>query len=181
MGRIGLAFRMFFGILFSREVADRVAQPTATAEPVRIESTPVAVVQAAPVKPPQPTRSDAITLLEALQREARFLDFVQESLDAYDDAQVGAAVREIHRGSQAVLKRFFAIKPVLEVEEGSRYEVSADGEPGLYRLVGQVPESRPVTGTVTHSGWQAQKCELPQWTGRPVLERVIAPAEIEIG
>jgi hypothetical protein len=44
-----------------------------------------------------PARSEALNLLAAMQREARFVDFIREPLDGYSDAQIGAAARTVHR------------------------------------------------------------------------------------
>ena len=91
--RIILAFRVFFDTLFYASVAEQVTRifggGAAIAAP-----TPRRSRQPAPKTPP---RREAITLLAALQREARFVDFVQESLAGYTDAQIGAVARDIHR------------------------------------------------------------------------------------
>src|SRR5258708_33455175 len=42
-----------------------------------------------------------LRLLSVLQREGRLVDFLLEDIQAYPDAQVGSAVRYIHRQSQA--------------------------------------------------------------------------------
>ncbi|MCA9088549.1 MAG: DUF2760 domain-containing protein [Planctomycetaceae bacterium] len=182
MGRIGLAFRSFFGVLFQRETAERVGQAMSGAVPRLEQQEPAVPVKAAapPKSKPKPKRSDALTLLEALQREARFIDFIQESLDGYDDAQVGAAVREVHRGTRSLLNRFFELKAVVPQEEGSMFEVTAEEETARVRLIGNVPESRPVKGELVHAGWQATQCELPQWTGAEASMLIIAPAEVEV-
>lgn len=176
MGRIGLAFQTFFGILFKQEVADKVSTALSAAPPrlAPVEAPPP------PPAPPKPRRSEAITLLETLQREARFLDFIQESLDSYDDAQIGGAVREVHRGCQGVLKRCFTLQPVVNETEGTVRQVTSEDDPGRIRLTGNVPEARPVRGEVVHSGWLAGKCDLPQWIGTPENHMVIAPAEVEV-
>ena len=58
--------------------------------------------------------------------------------------------------------------------------VTLDGkEGGRVRLVGNVREG-VTQGTLTHPGWQATKVELPLWSGSKELERVIAPAEVEL-
>ncbi|MCA9032325.1 MAG: DUF2760 domain-containing protein [Planctomycetaceae bacterium] len=182
MGRIGLAFQTFFGILFSQEVADRIANATKSPAIEAQEAPKPAAVEPPPkpVAPPKPLRSDALTLLEVMQREARFLDFVQESLDDYDDSQVGAAVREIHRGCHDVLGRLFELRPVLDVEEGASFEVTANHSAARVRLTGRVRDERPLSGQVMHSGWRASKCELPSWTGAKEDSQVIAPAEVEV-
>jgi len=134
-----------------------------------------------PSAPARPVRSEAITLLAALQREARFIDFIKEPLDNYSDAQIGAAVRDVHRDCAAVLERMFAIRPVVEQEEGSRVEVPAGFDAGRYRLTGNVAGEPPFTGALVHHGWEATTCNLPGYTGSQSAARVIAPAEVELG
>jgi hypothetical protein len=131
-----------------------------------------------PTSPPKPARSEALTLLEALQREARLIDFVKEDVAAYEDAQIGAAVRDIHRDAAKLLERLFAIRPVIDQAEGSA--VSLDGkEAGRVRLVGNVREGA-TQGTLVHHGWAATKTELPLWSGPKDADRIVAPAEVEI-
>ena len=50
--------------------------------------------------------------MAALQREARFLDIVKEPLGQFDDAQVGAAARDVLRDCGDVIERMFAVQPV---------------------------------------------------------------------
>ncbi|MDQ3330533.1 MAG: DUF2760 domain-containing protein [Planctomycetota bacterium] len=101
---------------------------------------PVSKTPPPPPKPapaPKPTRSDAFTLLEALQREARLIDFLKEDVAPYEDAQIGAAVRDIHRDAAKLLERLFAIRPVIEQAEGSAVTLTGS-EAGRVRLVGNV-------------------------------------------
>src|SRR5262245_56963931 len=119
MDRIWTAFRAFFAVLFNREAFTRIRQAL-TEETVDVP--PPIPFPTLPIEPPPPvtrrqTQSEAITLLATLQREARLVDFLQENLGSYSDDQVGAAVREIHRESAAVLDRLFAIKPILMDDE----------------------------------------------------------------
>src|SRR5262249_1999438 len=117
MGRISTAFRAFFAALFHAEVADRLALALAgqtLPEPVVAPTVPALKPLAAP-KPL--AQSEAITLLAALQREARLVDFLQEDLSGYADEQIGAAVREVQRDSQKVLERYFHLQPILSAAE----------------------------------------------------------------
>ena len=84
-----------------------------------------------------PLRSEAITLLATLQREARFLDFLMEPLAGYADAQVGAVARDVHRDCGAVVKRLFDPKPAVSQEEGSPLEVPAGFDAGRLPPDGQ--------------------------------------------
>ncbi len=131
--------------------------------------------------PPAPTRSEALTLLASLQREARFVDFVQEPLAEYSDAQIGAAARDVHRLCGEVLERLFQLRPVVSAAEGSEVDVP-DGAAAAarYRLLGNVGAAPPRRGKLCHAGWQASQCQLPQWTGDGDARLIVAPAEVEL-
>jgi hypothetical protein len=133
-----------------------------------------------PAVPKPPARSEAITLLAALQREARFVDFVQESLAGYSDAQIGAAARDVHRDCGAVLKRVFALRPAVTEEEGKDVEVPAGFDAGRWRLTGNVTGEPPFHGRLVHPGWEATTCELPTWSGSAAASKIVAPAEVEL-
>lgn len=176
MRRIFLAFRVFFWILLhaTKDQVLRISKhegPAVTSQ----KKTPAAVPAAK-----APTRSDAITLLATLQREARFVDFVQESLAGYSDAQIGAAARDVHRDCGAVLNRLFAMKPALDADEGSEVDVPAGFDPNRWHLTGNVAGEPPFHGRLAHPGWEATKCELPIWSGSAAAARVVAPVEVEI-
>ena len=175
MHRILLAIRVFFAILFHGETARKVEAALVrgeAAEPKPIPRTPSA--------PKPPLRSEAVTLLAALQREARFVDFIQENLTGYNDAQIGAAARDVHRDCGKVLQRMFEIQPASDAEEDSPVEVPEGFDAGRFRLVGNVVGEPPFTGKMTHHGWIVQKCELPTWAGSNDAAKVIAPIEVEL-
>src|SRR5690606_8916905 len=62
-------------------------------------------------------REGALAVLALLQREGRLIDFLLESIDDYDDADVGAAVRDIHRGCRKVLVDHLVLEPVMPGDE----------------------------------------------------------------
>ncbi|SFJ67057.1 DUF2760 domain-containing protein [Planctomicrobium piriforme] len=177
MGRLGLAFRIFFEVLFNQNRAEQVraleAEPAA--EPV-----PAPVAAPTPVTKPVSARSDALTLLETLQREARLLDFIQEEISAYSDQQVGSAVRDVHRGCRAVFQRLFSLAPAIDTPEGSRLTLQGNESAAKIRLVGKVVDQRPLSGVVVHPGWRAEKCDVPTWQGTPETKDILAPAEVEL-
>ena len=176
--RLWLAVRCFFKALFHADFANQclLLLNGASATP-----DPVAIAQAnAPTLLKSP-RNDAITLLAALQREARFVDIVNESLDGYSDAQIGAAARDVLRDCGKVLARVFALRPMLEQDEGATVQVPAGYETECYRLTGDVSREPPFAGKLMHAGWQATKCDLPTWTGSGKGALVVAPAEIQLG
>ena len=184
MGRMLLAFRAFFRTLFNAAVATEVrraleAPPSADATPETVPAAPPPVKKEPPA-PKRPVRNDAITLLSALQREARFVDFVQESLEGAADAQIGAVAREVHRGCREVMARVFALQAVVAAEEGSAVDVPASFDAGRYRLTGNVTGEPPFRGTLAHHGWETTVCQLPEWTGTAEAARIVAPAEVEL-
>ncbi len=202
MKRIALAIRVFFGVLLNARLAEQVrgllAPPTPTSPTTA--PTPASAASVAASKPsndpeatvriyaadatvrskPKQTRSEALSLLAALQREARFVDFIQEPITAYSDAQVGAAVRDIHKHCGEVLGRIFALEKVAFDAEGATVAVPAGAEAGKYRLVGNVTGQPPYRGVLCHHGWQATRCEIPEWTGGDANTRIVAPAEVEL-
>ena len=177
--RFWLAIRCFFKVLFQADFASRcrlMLEETSAPQDAP-KATPVDVAPTA-VKSP---RSDAITLLATLQREARFVDIVSESLDGYSDAQIGAAARDVLRDSGKVLARVFSLRPVVEREEGTTIEIPAGYETGCYRLTGNVSRDPPFSGKLMHAGWQATKCDLPTWTGSKKAALIVTPAEVQLG
>ncbi len=130
--------------------------------------------------PAAPRRSEALTLLATLQREGRLVDFLMENIDAFDDAQVGAAVRDVHRACGATLRRLFAPAPAIPAAEGAAFTAAAGYDPERIRLTGRVTGQPPFQGAVAHPGWEATRCDLPAWNGNESAARIIAPAEIEI-
>jgi len=186
MGSVGLAFRVFFKTLFSAEVSQRIRQvldgqalPKITAgEESKHPGTETKTRQPSPEPPLK--RNEAITLLSALQREARLVDLVQQPLAQFTDEQIGAAARGVLGDSAAVLARFFALKPLLSENEGDQVPVPAGYDPGRYKLSGNVSGSPPYRGKLAHAGWEATTVSLPTWTGNKASANVIAPAEVEI-
>lgn len=179
MGRIGLAFRVFFRILFDAPLAGRV-RPLLIGEAPPPAEPPAKVEQKAPAAKKAPVRSDAINLLAMLQREARLVDFIQEPIGGYSDEQIGAAVRDVHRDCAAVFQRVFALAPIREEPEGATIDLSDDFDAARFRLAGNVPERPPFRGVLAHHGWRATQCVLPDWNGSQEAASVIAPAVMEL-
>ena len=108
------------------------------------------------------------------------MDFVQESLAGYTDAQIGAVARDVHRDCGAVLERLFALRSAVEKEEGAEVEIPAGFDPARWRLTGNVAGQPPFRGRLVHPGWEATICELPTWSGGAAAARIVAPAEVEL-
>ena len=166
--RIKLAFAAFFTILFQGRL------------PAALQSTPTAA-SAAPASPPPvvdgPDR--AVQILALLQRDGRLVDFLMEDLTSYADAQIGAAVRDVHAGCRGVLNRYLNLEPILAGKEGQRTSVSQDLDPASIRLVGNATGRPPFPGTLLHHGWRVTRIELPP-LGASGGRTVVAQAEVEV-
>jgi hypothetical protein len=179
MSRLFASFKMFFAVLFGRVPLEACQKLLGPPEKEAAAPTPTPTQKAA-TPSPKPSRSDAITLLSMLQREARFVDLVQEPLGDYSDEQIGAAARGVLSDCGATLERVFQLQPVVEDQENAEVETPADFSASRYRLTGNVSGDPPFRGRLVHHGWMASKCELPSWSGDEDASTVVAPAEIEL-
>jgi len=184
--RLFLAFRVFFIILSRRDSALRI-RDTLNDETPKIAPSerpaPSKAAESKPLTPKQPAssaksarRSEALTLLSALQRESRLLDLVCESLDQYNDAQIGAAARDVLRDTRKTLDRMFGLKHLIDTPEGESVDIPPNASPTRWRIVGKDSSAR---GTLNHPGWQATKLDMPVWSGGTDDSMVIASAEVE--
>jgi hypothetical protein len=199
--RISLAFGSFFGILSRPDFAadvDRLRTggaseaPTSLPQPAAPSAAPApapapavsapAAAPVAPVAPATPKEADttaALQLLSLLQREARLVDFVQEDIAAYSDAEIGAAARVVHEGCRKVLREHVSLAPVRAESEGSRLTLPAGFDAAAVRLTGNVVGQAPFTGTLAHRGWRATEVRLPKLAeGHDA--HIVAQAEVEL-
>ncbi|MEL7496608.1 MAG: DUF2760 domain-containing protein [Planctomycetota bacterium] len=182
MGLI-VATKAFFKLLFDRQLSQQFERLVAgeLSDSPKLEKSAKLAQATKPAKKPEPTRSDALSLLAALQREARLVDLVSESLGDYSDEQVGSAAREVLEESGKVINRMFALQPLATVEDGESMSTPDAFDPTEFRLTGNVAGDPPYQGQVAHHGWKATKCEVPKWTGAAATSMIVAPVELEIG
>ncbi|MBY4871343.1 DUF2760 domain-containing protein [Burkholderia anthina] len=188
-GRLSLAVGTFFSVIGNREFAAgvlRVRDGAPAPAPVAPAPAPAPAAAPAPepVKAPAPELREAspqaaLQLLGLLQRDARFIDFVEEDIAGYGDADIGAAARLVHDGCRAALREHFTIVPVRDEAEGSRVTLPAGFDATAVRVTGNVVGAAPFTGTVSHRGWRVADVRLPKLTGSHDAS-VIAPAEVEL-
>ena len=133
----------------------------------------------APPAPPAPTVEPALSLLALLQREGRLVDFLEQDIASFSDAEIGAATRVVHEGCRKALRSHAKISPVRAEEEGATVTLPAGYSPAEVKLSGNVQGSAPYKGILRHRGWRAADLVLPT----PVKghdPHVIAPAEVEL-
>ena len=178
--RIPIAVGAFFGILSDAGFAARVQGLSAPAAPVPTPApAPVATPAPAPVLLKEAGPDAALQLLGLLQREARLIDFSQEDLTGYSDAEVGGAARVVHEGCRKVLREHFSLAPVRTEAEGSRVTLAPGFDAQAVRLTGNVVGQAPFQGSLSHRGWRATEIRLPQLAVGHDLT-VLAQAEVEL-
>jgi hypothetical protein len=186
--RLWFAWVCFFHVLFDGAYAARAraaelapaALPPKPAEPERraaiekkAEAEPRAVEKA------KPDGAAALQLLALFQREGRLVDFLQQDIAAFPDAEVGAAARVVHEGCKKALDAHAKLAPVRPEEEGAKVTLAAGFSPAEVKLSGDVKGSAPYEGVLRHRGWRAKEIVLPTPVKGHDLS-VIAPAEVEL-
>jgi len=189
--RFGLALGVLFdGLFAARAKVLRDEGPAALLPPPEPEK------PAKKEKPkkaePDPARDEALRaegallLLQALQREGRLVDFLEEDVATFADAQIGAAARVVHDGCRKALREHVTLAAVRTEDEGAKVEVPDGFDPDAVKLVGAVSGKAPFRGKLLHKGWRAEKIRLPKrvsGAGAPTgmdASRTIAPAEVEL-
>jgi hypothetical protein len=176
--RISLAFGAFFKTLGDAQFAARVRDDGlgTVAAPVPAPA-PAPAPATAPLR--EATPDAALQLLSLFQREARLIDFTQENLSGYSDADIGAAARVVHEGCAKVLREHFTVDAIRSEAEGSRVTLPEGFDAAAVRLTGNVVGKAPFTGTLSHRGWRASAVRLPK-LAEAHDATVLAPAEVEL-
>ena len=177
------AFLVLFGLLqwmFLKNTFSKVStESPASSTP---KSKKAAPVQAPGVDREKRKKEDKrlfVHLFAVLQREGRLMDFLQEDLDRYEDAQIGAAVRSIQENCKKTVKRYLSPEPVMRQQEGETVKIEAGFDRQAIKLVGNVGDQPPFTGILRHRGWQLRSVSLPELSEAENPD-LIAPAEVEI-
>lgn len=142
---------------------------------------PVEVKEGETAPAPQKPLFDekAVQMLSILQKKGRLIDFLQENISGYDDAQIGAAVRTIHKDCREAITEHMHIEPVMKEDEGSDIVIEEGFDPSVIRLTGNVVGSPPFKGVLRHNGWRASKTDIPPLP-KNQEPGIIEPAEVEI-
>jgi Domain of unknown function (DUF2760) len=199
--RLWFAFVCFFRVLLDGRFAGRVWQareaepalppreaPAGTGRdsalagpsaPPRLEAPAAEAHRGEPAHTAPPAVTPALQLLALLQREGRLVDFLEQDIASFSDAEIGAAARVVHEGCRKALRGHATLAPVRAEEEGARVTLQAGFNPAEVKLIGNVAGSAPYKGVLRHRGWRAGELSLPT----PVAGHdatLIAPAEVEL-
>lgn len=184
--RLFLAWVAYWRTLFDADFASGVGklrrgalpastQPEAEAEEPSKKAAPAP--KAVVLK--EPTPDAAAQLLGILQREGRFIDFLEEDMSSFSDAEIGAAARVVHDGCRKALHEHFDLAPIRTEEEGAKITVEDGFDASAIRLTGNVVGKAPFEGALQHKGWRVTKIKLPKLTEEHDA-KVLAPAEVEL-
>ena len=188
LSRLALAFSVLFQPALAarvRDLRDGVAEPAPqpAPAPVTVAAPSPAPAPAPAAPPPAPLREApheaALQLLGLLQRDARFIDFIEEDVKAYSDADIGAAARVVHEGCRKVLREHFSIQPLRSETEGSRVTLPEGFDAAAVRVTGNVVGKAPFTGTLSHRGWRVADTRLPKLAAGHDAA-IVAQAEVEL-
>ncbi|HEX2871283.1 MAG TPA: DUF2760 domain-containing protein [Polyangiaceae bacterium] len=183
--RLWLSWVCAFRVLFDGQFAARVAalreagpEPDALPAPSAASAPAKAVPVAAPSVAAQPSASTgALQLLSLLQREGRFIDFIEQDVAAFGDADIGAAARLVHDGCRRALRAHASVVSVRSEAEGSSI-VLQSASPDV-KLVGNVAGAAPFRGVLRHRGWRVEQLTLPTLLGSHD-PKLLAAAELEL-
>ncbi len=133
-----------------------------------------------PVQPVVVSSAPAVQMLSILQRKGRLIDFLQEDLSQYDDAQIGAAVRSVHEGCKQALDEHLNLEPIYREPEGASVTIARGFDAHAVRLVGDVAGDPPFKGALRHPGWRVTRIQLPEQGRQGDAAMIVAAAEVEV-
>jgi hypothetical protein len=173
--RLALALRVFWRTLANPDFAADLAMLDRGELPGGLTQ----VAEARPVSLKEPLPDSALQMLGLLQQDGRFVDFLEENVSHFTDAEIGGAARVVHEGCRKVLREHMLIEPVRSEQEGAPITLEKGFDASAVRLSGNVVGQPPFTGTLMHRGWRVSRIKLPKLAeGHDV--RILAPAEVEL-
>lgn len=193
--RLVLAFSLPFRVLFNGSLAAQIAQlDSLPALPGKVEVPEAAVGESkvakaessvATVERPftaveaEADLTPALQLLSILQREGRFIDFLQEDMSSFSDEDIGAAARVVQEGCKRGLADYIELAVVRSEAEGASVTLEPGYDANETRVTGNVTGTPPYRGSLAHHGWRAESIRLPKLSSSHDA-RILAPAEVEI-
>ncbi len=188
--RIFQAVRAFFAILFQKDTAELYSRAIEfRTEVAKLKQELEDQKLKARLEPPRKSEPDvdktamresgAAALLQLLQQEARFVDFVSEDISELPDDQVGGVCRLIHTDLKKVFEKYLKVERVLDGVEGERIQVGEAIQRFEYRLSSGKDVHPPFEATLNHRGWVLKSANLPRRES-PDAQKVLMPAEMEM-
>jgi len=183
-GRFAAAIARAQGTLALPGVApqpSRASEPPASETALRDDANPAEAEPDAVVAiEPEVDPTAALQLLAILQREGRFIDFVQEDMSGFGDAEIGAAARVVQEGCKRGLAEYLDITSVRTEAEGAAVTLDPGYDAHATRITGNLGGQPPYVGVLAHHGWRVTRIALPRLSDGHD-PHIVAPAEVEVG
>lgn len=128
---------------------------------------------------PEVDTTAALQILSLLQREGRFIDFIQEDMTGFGDSEIGAAARIVQDGCKRALVECVQIRAIRGEAEGTAVHLEAGFDARAVRLTGSVSGQPPYSGVLSHHGWRVEHIVLPRLS-QGHDPHILAPAEVEV-
>ena len=122
---------------------------------------------------------DGVFLLSLFQKQGRLVDFLQQDIASFSNAEVGEAARVVHDGCARVLDDYFTLEAIRAEEEGALVSVDTDYNLSEITLTGNLRGSAPYRGELLHHGWKICDQHPPEQLD-PKARFIVQPAEIEV-
>ena len=177
---LGVAFKAFFAE-FNSENSQNFLPPTSESQ-----SSITSDFQDRAPSHISHQRSEAIELLVALQREARFIDFIKDDLSDTNCSRdtLFEVVKMVHDRCAETCEKYFAIIPLVgEIKQGASKAPKGDSahEKNTTQLKSTTEDANSQPNKrIIHPGWYATRCDLPVWQGDKKDEFILAPREYEV-
>ena len=122
---------------------------------------------------------DGVFLLSLFQKQGRLVDFLQQDITTFSNAEIGEAARVVHDGCAKILVDYFTMEAIRTEEEGVLVNVEADYNLSEITLTGNLRGSAPYRGELLHHGWKISDQHPPEQLD-PKSRFIVQPAEIEV-
>ena len=122
---------------------------------------------------------DGVFLLSLFQKQGRLVDFLQQDIASFSNAEVGEAARVVHGGCARILGDYFTMEAIRNEEEGALVSVDANYNLSEITLTGNLRGSAPYRGELLHHGWKISDQHPPEQLD-PKARFIVQPAEIEV-
>src|SRR5262245_46084578 len=141
--RLSYAFQSFFSVLSKGEIPAEIVSEIvpeeirpATMPAPSYDQAPAPYAEVPAVAQSKEVPADrAVQMLALLQRDGRLIDFITEDISPYQDAQIGAAVRDVHESCRKALDHYMALEPVIASDEGQQVTVEPGFDPAAIKLI----------------------------------------------
>jgi len=175
MTRLCIAWKTVKNILFDSDYAANIRDASAEISP------PFGLADDIGKNPSliENSPDSALQLLRLLQRDGRFIDFLEEDVANFSDQEIGATTRLVHQGCRKVLHAHFKLEPIRSESEGEKITLEAGFDVSSINLTGNVVGEPPFQGTLTHQGWRATEINLPKLVQTHDVT-VLTAAEVEL-